>query len=134
MEQAIFAYAGTDTFNKTSAYHSHQINELIYIVRGECYIHFANDVTFHGYPGTVFEIPSNLGHERENITECETIYVIFDREIQQESMKAVFTDSHNDSMIKQWLQDILKLNKNFEVEQASAILNAVLLKIGRAHV
>ena len=83
MEQTIFAYAGRDTFSKTSAYHSHQTNELIYIVRGECNIHFANDVTFHGFPGSVFEIPSNLGHERVNITECETIYVIFDREIQQ---------------------------------------------------
>ncbi len=129
MEQAILAYAGRDTFVKHSDYHSHQINELIYIVRGECKIHFSNAVTFHGFPGSVFEIPSNLGHERENITECETIYVIFDREIQQESMKAIFTDSNNDPMIKQWLLDILTLNRNFEIEQASAILNAILLRL-----
>ncbi len=130
MEQAVFAYAGQDTFVATHLdYHSHQINELIYIIRGECYIHFDNNVTFHGYPGTVFEIPSNLGHERENISECETIYVIFDREIQQEAMKAVFTDSNNDPFIKSWLQDILTLNKNFEGEQASAILNAILLRL-----
>ena len=45
MEQAIFAYAGHDIYSKTAAYHSHSINELIYILRGECFIHFDNDVS-----------------------------------------------------------------------------------------
>ncbi|MBO5308722.1 MAG: helix-turn-helix domain-containing protein [Lentisphaeria bacterium] len=129
MHQAILAYAGKDTLREKSPYHTHQINELIYILRGECYIHFDDDVTFHGYSGTVFEIPSSLGHERENISECETIYVIFEHEIQQQSTGAIFTDSCNDPLIRQWLKDILILNQNFEVEQASAILNAVLLRL-----
>ena len=129
MEQANFAYAGHDVYSKTAAYHSHSINELIYILRGECFIHFDNDITFHGKPGTVFEIPSNLGHERENIGECETIYIIFDREIQQEGMQAILTDCANDTLIKNWLHDILTLNKDFEIKQASAILNAILIRL-----
>lgn len=129
MDGIFFSYAGTDLHHKTSAAHAHRGTELLYVSSGECVIEFDRRESFAGHPGCVFVVPPHVFHERNNLPECRTYYVVFEKN--DESLWNVpgMIDTGGDPLAAEWFRALALLNDSYEPDQAAAILSALLLRL-----
>ena len=126
-----FLYAGYDRFKTTARLHSHPAYEMIYVTTGNCEIRFSDGTRLAGQPGSVFEIPPMLGHERfiENV--CETVFVICTPESSVSGGSARVTETFGDHLIRQWFYALPELNAANELEQAHTLWITLCTRLRR---
>lgn len=131
MEIPDFLYAGYDRFSRTAKLHSHQAYEMIYVTSGNCEILFSDGTRLAGQPGSVFEIPPMMGHERFNENVCETLFVICTPESSRPGWSARVTDTFSDHLIRQWFYALPELNAANELEQAHGLWTTLCVRLRR---
>lgn len=132
MNELVFSYAGADCQKQTTLRHSHRGCELLYVDFGNCMLMLPGNIVLDGHPGSVFLLPAHILHERHNPIECRTCYAVFETDSSLfESGPRKIETGGGDSLIRQWFNCLQELNNSYEVEQASALIWTILLRLER---
>ncbi len=131
VEQLFFSYAGSDRKRRFFERHSHRGIELLYIAAGSCIMIPEKAEMMSGRTGDIFVIPPHASHERNASENCKSYFVVFEQEPPGFVSNWRKINTANDPLIRQWFENLASLNNIYAPDEAAAILQALLLRIGK---
>lgn len=125
----LFSYAGHYRGSAPVPRHSHRGTELVLVIAGSCVTEFDGGVSLAARPGTVYITPPELAHTQNNTPDCETLYAVMELSGPGFDNRLRSVETGDDPVLRQWFAQLQLLNRDYLLDQASALLLAVWARL-----
>ena len=125
----LFSYAGHYCGSTPVPRHSHRGTELVLVIAGSCVTEFDGGVSLAARPGTVYITPPELAHTQNNTPDCETLYAVMELSGPGFDNRLRSIETGDDPVLRQWFAQLQLLNRDYLLDQASALLLAVWARL-----